>query len=159
MRLSITTGTSDHSGIGSEPVLTREARPVLLPPVVPVPPQWLAETVDATTDMALWQLLILMCVALPIGTSVGSARYANAGAGGYALAIVVGLVVGMGFGWTMWKTHKPVVNKLQRLPSSGTSLARQEWYFRAFYLAKMLWTGFAGFLGFWLSSAILRVAF
>ena len=117
-----------------------------------------ADDIVGATDMALWHVLILICVVLPIGTSLSSAGYANVGLGGYALAIAVGLAVGAGCGWTMWTTHKTVVRKLQSLlPSQGSSLATQDWYFRAFYVAKIVWVGFAGILGFWLSSALLPV--
>ena len=109
------------------------------------------------TDMALWNVLILMCFAVPIGTSLASARYAKVGISGYALAIVVGLAVGVCCGWAMWKTHEVVGSKLQRL--AGVSLAKQEWYFATFYLGKIVWVGFAGFLGFWLSLALLRAVF
>lgn len=122
-----------------------------------MPPQWPAEAVGVT-DMALWHVLILMCVALPIGTSLSAAQYANVEPGGYAVAIAVGFAVGACCGWTMWTTHKIVVSKLQR-HLSGASLAKQEWYFRAFYLAKTMWAGFAGYLGFWLSLTLLRVVF
>ena len=109
--------------------------------------------------MALWHVLILICVAAPIGTALASARYANVGPGGYALAIVVGGAVGACCGWTMWTTHKIVVTRMQRLPPSETSLARQDWYFRAFYFTKIVLVGFAGFLGFWVSLVLLRVVF
>lgn len=111
------------------------------------------------TDMALWHLLVLICVAVPIGTSLASAQHAMVGPGGYASAIAVGLAVGVCCAWAMYATHKVVVSKLQRRLPSETSLAKQEWYFFGFYLAKILWLGFAGFLGSWLSSALLRVAF
>ena len=120
-------------------------------------PQWPAE--GAGADMALWHVLILICVGLPIGTSLSSARYANVGPGGYCLAFAVGLGVGACCGWTMWKTHKIVFNKFQGPPPSGTSLVKLDWFLRAFYLAKMLWVGFAGFLGFWISSRLLRLVF
>ena len=88
--------------------------------------------------MALWQLLILICIALPIGTSLASAQHANVAPGGYALAIAVGLAVGACWGWAMYATHRIVVSKLQhRLPSEA-GLAKQEWYFRGLYLAKIL---------------------
>ncbi len=109
--------------------------------------------------MALWQLLILICIALPVGTSLASAQHAKVGPGGYASAIAVGLAVGACCALAMYATHKIVVSKLQRHLSSEASLAKQEWYFRGFYLAKILWVGFAGFLGFWLSSALLRMVF
>jgi hypothetical protein len=118
----------------------------------------LCELVEAGgSDMALCHLLILVCVAVPIGTSLSSARYANVGPGGYVLAVAVGLSVGVCCGWMMWKTHKFVGSKLQQL--AGASFARQEWYFRWFHLAKFLWVAFAGFLGFWISLTLLRLVF
>src|SRR5262245_3892967 len=109
--------------------------------------------------MALWQLLILICVALPLGSALASARSMNVEAGGYALTGAVGLAVGTCCGWIMWKTHRVVVDSMRRSPTLEPNLAKQEWGFRAFYLAKVVWIGFAGFLGFWLSSALLRVVF
>jgi hypothetical protein len=128
--------------------------PVLLPQAALVPPQWLAKAVSAT-DMALWHVLILMCFAAPIGTSLASAQYARVGPGGYALAIIIGLIVGGGCGWTVWITHRTVGDYIQRHSNAGGSL----WYFRAFYSAKILWVAFAGFIGFWLSSVLLRIVF
>jgi hypothetical protein len=119
--------------------------------------QWRVEPVDVN-DMALWHVLILICVALPIGSALASARYVNVAPGGYLLAAAVGLVVGACCGWVMWKTHWVVGSKVQR-HFSHAPLASQEWYFRAFYLAKLVWVGLAGFLGFWLSLALLRVVF
>jgi hypothetical protein len=132
-------------------VRIREARPVLPPPAA-LDPQWLSETVGAT-DMALWHVLILMCFAAPIGTSLVSAQYARVAPGGYALAIAIGLVVGGGCSWTMWITHRTVGDYIQRHSN------HPEGSFRAFYSAKILWIAFAGFLGFWLSSALLRIVF
>lgn len=121
-----------------------------------MPLQWQVEAAGVT-DVALWQLLILVCVALPIGTSLSSARHANVGPGGYALSIAVGIAVGACCGWAMWAAHDIVGTKLQQL--AGASLARLEWYFRAFYLVKLFWIGFAGFLGLWLSFAVLHLVF
>lgn len=109
--------------------------------------------------MTLWQLLILTCIAVPIGTAYASAQHGRYGLGGYTLAIAVGLAVGMCFAWVMYATHKIVGEKLQRRAPSETSLGKQEWYFRGFYLAKILWIALAGFLGFWLSSVLLRIVF
>ena len=75
------------------------------------------------------------------------------------MAIGVGLVVEACCGWAMYATHRMVVSKLQGRPPSEVSLAKQESYFRGLYLAKLLWVGFAGFLGFWLSSTLLRIVF
>ena len=107
----------------------------------------------------LWQFLILMCIAFPLGSALASARHEKVGPGGYALAIAVGLAVGVCCGWVMYATHNIAVRKLLRRPPSETSLAKQKWFIRVFYLAKFLWLALAGFLGFWLSSVLLRVVF
>jgi len=44
--------------------------------------------------MAPWQLLILMCFGMPVGTSLAAAEHARDGLVGYALAICVGPIVG-----------------------------------------------------------------
>lgn len=118
-----------------------------------MPPQWPAEAAGAT-DMALWHVLILICIALPIGTSLASARYANAGPGGYVLAMATGLVVGASCSWIMWWMHKALVPRLLHRLEEGDP--QSEWYGRAFYVSKVLWIIVAGFLGSWLSSALLR---
>jgi hypothetical protein len=112
--------------------------------------------VAAVADMALWHLLIAMCIAVPAANAFASARYANVGPGGYVLAIGVGLAVGVFCGWVMYATHDIVGRKLKGYASSDAS---EEWYFRLFYLAKVLWLGFAVFVGGWLSSALLRIVF
>ena len=108
--------------------------------------------------MTLWQLLILTCIAVPVGPALASAQRGRYGPGGYTLAIAVGLAVGVCCGWIMYATHEPVGRKLQRL-TSETSHAKQEWSFFGFYLVKILWMALAGFLGFWLSSVLLRIVF
>jgi hypothetical protein len=107
--------------------------------------------------MALWQLLVLICFSLPIGFSLAAAEYGKVGLRGYALASAVGLVVGGLCAWIMWVTHKIVVDTVRRSPDGKHSPSQREWFFRAFYVAKMLWTAIAGFIGFWLSSALIRL--
>jgi hypothetical protein len=119
--------------------------------------RWLAGRAGVT-KMALWQLLILICFALPIGASLSSAEYAKVGFGGHVLAIAVGSAVGGCCAWTMWIVHKVVVANLIRRRDLG-SPTRREWYFRAFYFAKFLWIVFAGFLGLGLSSLLLHIFF
>jgi hypothetical protein len=117
----------------------------------------LDERVDEYAMVTLWQLLILICFAIPIGGALASAKLAMVGVGGYALAVTVGLAVGACCAWAMWTTHKIVVTNLQRHPDWEHSMS--EWYFRAFYFAKMLWIAVALFLGAWLSSLLLRLVF
>jgi hypothetical protein len=107
--------------------------------------------------VALWHLLILICFVMPIGGALASAGLAGVGFGGYVLTIVVGLVVGVCCSWAMWFAHKIFVTKLQRHLDLEHSVS--EWYFRAFYFSKIVWIGFALWLGAWLSSLLLRLVF
>src|SRR6185437_10263417 len=107
--------------------------------------------------IALWQLLILICLVMPIGGALASARLANTGITGYAVAVTVGLIVGTCCSWTMWSVHKTVAANLRQRSIGGRSVS--EWYFRAFYFSKILWIAFALFLGIWLSSWSLRLVF
>jgi hypothetical protein len=102
----------------------------------------------------LWQLLILICLTIPIGGALASARLAKVGFGGYALAITIGLALGVCCAWTMWTVGKTVGDHIRRKSES-----LHERYFRVLYFAAMLWIVFALFLGDWVSSVILRLAF
>jgi hypothetical protein len=104
--------------------------------------------------VALWHLLLLICIATPVWASLAAARRSNVGVAGYTLALIVGLALGAFFGWTMWATHWIVGNKIDR-----AAPAKQEWYFRALYFSKLLWMVLAAFVGLWLTTALLRVVF
>lgn len=104
--------------------------------------------------MSLWDLLIAICFAMPIGGALASAKIAKVGFGGYSLSITMGLVVGVGCAWTMQTIGKTVVLHIRRHPES-----EHERYFRTLYFAAMLWMVFALFLGEWLSLALLRFIF
>jgi hypothetical protein len=102
----------------------------------------------------LWQLLILICLTIPIGGALASARLAKVGFGGYALAITIGLAMGVCCAWTMWTVGKTVAAHTER-----QSVSMRERYARALYFAAMLWIVFALFLGEWVTSATIRQVF
>ena len=103
--------------------------------------------------VALWYLLLAICFVIPIEGAIVAVKHAKTGFGGYLLAIAIGLVVASSSTWTMWATHKIVRPR----PDWKLTASQQEWYFGAFYIAKILWVLFAGFVGFWLASALLRL--
>ena len=115
---------------------------------------WPEETVGVTEMFALWHLLLGICVATPIVASLAEARRASVGVAGYILALIVGIVLGAFFGWTMWATHWAVGNKIIK-----AAPAKEEWYFGALYFTKLLWIALAVFVATWLSNVVLRVAF
>jgi hypothetical protein len=102
--------------------------------------------------MSLWDLLSVLCFAMPIAGAVASARLAKAGFRGYALAITIGLALGVSCAWTVRTAGKTVDAHVKRHSESV-----QERYFRALYFAAMLWIVFGLFLGAWASSVLMRV--
>jgi heme A synthase len=99
-------------------------------------------------------LLIALCFVEPVAGAVASAAHAKVGAGGYALAITIGLALGVSCAWTMWTAGRTAAAHIKLQPAS-----RQKRYFRALYFAAMLWVVFALFLGAWASSALMRLVF
>jgi cation transport ATPase len=104
--------------------------------------------------MTLWDLLIGICFAVPIGGALESARSAKAGLCGYALAITVGIALGACCAWTMRTVGGTVYAHIERYSES-----LQERYCRVLYFAAMVWIVIVVFLGKWVSSALLRFVF
>lgn len=105
--------------------------------------------------MRLWHLLIGICFAAPLGSALVPPRVANSSVAGYLLASAAGLAVAVSCSWLMWWMHKSLAPKLLRRAEQQDALSA--WYGGAFYVSKALWVIFAGILGFWLSSTLLRV--
>jgi hypothetical protein len=111
-------------------------------------------SVDANSMVTLWDLLTVLCFAMPIGSALASAKYANVRFGGYALATIIGLALGVCCVWTMRTVSNALAANIKR-----HSARLQGWYFRALYFAAMLWIVFALLLGGWFSSAVMRLVF
>ena len=104
--------------------------------------------------VTLWQLLVLICFAAPIGPALASASLSGSGPGGYVIAVGAGVLVGLCCAWAMWVTHGIVRRTLQRRGDYNVVIV--EWQHRAFYLAKVVWIVVAAILGFWSSALALR---
>lgn len=81
------------------------------------------------------------------------ARISDAGITGYLVAIVVGLVVGVGSAWLMWRMHR----RFHRWMTEHEERASREGYAFAFYLSKLLWIVCASVTGFYLSLTAQRL--
>jgi hypothetical protein len=121
---------------------------------MPAPQQWPTDNGDATNVVSLWHLLLLICFVAPIGGALASAKLAKVGFGGYALATTLGLGLGVCCAWIMKAVGAAVAARTERKSES-----LQERYFRALYIAAMLWIMFTVFLGEWLSSVVLRLVY
>jgi hypothetical protein len=115
------------------------------------PPTALVDAIDMVT---LWDLLIALCFAMPIGGALASAKLAKTGFVGYALSVAVGLVLGLLLAWIMRTVGKIIAARIKQSPRSP-----EERYFRVLYFAAMLWIALGLFLGGWLSSVAMRFAF
>jgi len=104
--------------------------------------------------VSLWDLLIVMCIVMPIGGALAPAKHANLGFGGYALATTLGLVLGVCSAWMIEALAATVAACAERKSES-----LQERYFRGLYFAAMLWIIFTRFLGERLPSVVLRLVF
>ena len=104
--------------------------------------------------MTLWDLLIAVCFAMPLASSIVTAKHSKMGFGGHALATAIGLALGVCCARTMWTVGDKVAARIKRQSES-----RQEWYFRALYFTAVLWVAFAFCLGEWMSSLVLRLVF
>ena len=104
--------------------------------------------------VSLWDLLNVICFTTPIALALASAVRAKAGFGGYALALTIGLALGVSFAWAMRTVGKSVAAHIKRHPGSLI-----ETHAYALYFGAILWIVFASFLGDWASSVLLRLVF
>jgi hypothetical protein len=90
-----------------------------------------------------------------IGGAVESAKHAKAGFSGYALAIAIGLLLGVFNFWAItYKVNEAVDGLLERY-----SERVQQRCAGALFLAAALWILFAGVFAEWVTSAAIRLAF
>jgi hypothetical protein len=104
--------------------------------------------------MSLWQLMHLTCVGLTLGAANAAAKTAKAGVSGNVLATAIGLVVGIGFAWTMWTSGRLLVARIRQLPEE-----QREQRFRLMYVGAFAWIAFGGLVSELLSHLALRMAF
>lgn len=100
--------------------------------------------------MTVWELLTAACFVMPICVGVEEAKLAKVGFGGYALAITIGLALGVGCAWVMRAVVEKIFTRLERYPR------RPYWQDCFLGIAVLLWVIFAFFLGGWVSSAAMR---
>ena len=102
--------------------------------------------------LSIWHLLTSMCFFMGIAGSVVSATREKVGPGGYALALLTGLMVGICCAVMMWKTVKY---------ASGLSQLRlateRNGPIISVCLAVIPWMFVTGALGRWISVALLRL--
>ncbi len=102
--------------------------------------------------MAIWDLLNGICLVMPVYAAFQGARHANAGIGGYALVIAIGLAMGIGCTFGMWTIGERIVAAVSPYPKS-----KQERYFIGLYVAAGLWLLVVALLADWVISASIHL--
>jgi hypothetical protein len=102
--------------------------------------------------MTLIELLVVICFVTPIFGAYSSASQMKLGFGGHALAIGLGLTIGLSFAWTMWTSTPKLVKLIDRLPE-----AYRKFCGFGVLLIFPAWIVLAGIAGAMLPTAILRL--
>ena len=100
---------------------------------------------------SLWDLLIVFSLVVPISGALSSAKFLRVGIRGYAFSVFVGLMLGFGCAWTMYKIGALVYAHLKQ-----SAVSVQERYFRLLYFGAFVWIVFALFLGSWVTLRLLH---
>lgn len=79
-------------------------------------------------------MLNAICFLIASIAAIEEARVAKAGFKGYALAIGIGLTLGLACTWAMWTAGERVLAAVQPYPEP-----KQERYYRVLYLVAVLW--------------------
>jgi hypothetical protein len=104
--------------------------------------------------MTLIELLIAICFFLAVGSAYGSASHLKLGFFGHAVALVIGIVIGLGFAWAMWASVGKLVKLIDRAPKALRGACGI-----GCLLLFGVWTMVAGIVVTVLPPAILRLIF
>jgi hypothetical protein len=101
--------------------------------------------------MTIWVLLLGCCFLVPIFLALHMAGDAHASIFGYALSLIVGVLIGTGCGAIMSKMHSRVVSR-----SEGRSVPLQNTILLSAFVAELAWVGFTGVIGWWAVTLLQR---
>ena len=93
-----------------------------------------------------------ICFLSPIFAAIGEANHGKTGVGAYVVAIFVGLGIGAGCVWIMWKALKQFCVYLEGRPK-----ALEKWLNIPILSAMIFWIAFADILGAVTTTALLRL--
>lgn len=100
-------------------------------------------------DMTIWVVLLGCCFLTPIFLALQMARTAHAGFGGYAVSLIVAMVIGASCTALMMWVHNRVVWR-----SEGRSVTSQNVILLSAFVAEVVWVGVVAIFG-WLATAVV----
>jgi hypothetical protein len=102
--------------------------------------------------MALWDLITVWNLAMPVGGAIASARHGQADVAEFAAAIVSGVAVGLVWTWAMRRASEGIVRLVER-----RSATAQERYLAAMYLAALCWAWLGLIPGMWVAARAIQL--
>jgi|SRR5580700_2219373 hypothetical protein len=99
----------------------------------------------------LWTMLNAICFLISVIAAVEGAKQARVGFSGYALAILIGLILGGTCTRAMWTVGERVIAAVQPYAKP-----KQEMYFRALYLGGVMWILIVVFIADHVTLAMVR---
>ena len=104
--------------------------------------------------MNSWNMLFIMCCASPLCGALVVARDQTANAGGYAVAVACGLILGAGSVWILRSVHARGISFADKVSSGST----QEWLHRAPFAVEFVWWISSVMLGMKAYATLMRLA-
>jgi hypothetical protein len=102
--------------------------------------------------MTLWDLLTVISFVMPISGAMASAKHAHAGFWGYAIALLLSLIVGVAFGWAV----RASAARMALIRGDNPKTLKNRLYLGAYFCGSALWPCFALFLGGWVTNSVLE---
>ena len=104
--------------------------------------------------MTLIELLIVICFFIAVEAAYMSANYLKLGFLGHAIALVLGLAIGIGFAWSMWLATSKIAKWTDSLPKPYRGICTV-----GFLILMLAWIIVAGIVGDILPNAVLHLIF
>jgi len=101
--------------------------------------------------MTMWDILIGACFFAPITAAVQAAKASGAHGGGYVFSLMLGVVIGFSFAFSMRSSHRKLVKRSETAPSAILSLILV-----GALIVELAWIGVAGFVGWSTTSVVLN---
>lgn len=99
--------------------------------------------------MTLWDLMTALCAVMPLAGAFATLRDVHKGWLGFALALIIGIVLGVLCAWAMRSVGTALMKR------SGAESKTRRWNFRLLYAGASAWIILALFIGSWVMAAVV----
>jgi hypothetical protein len=103
--------------------------------------------------MTLWDLMTALCAVMPLAGALATVRDVHKGWLAYALALIIGVVVGGPCAWAMRSVGSALITLIKR---SGAGSDTRRWNFRLLYVGAAAWIILVLFIGSWVAAAVIH---